>query len=65
MQAHYSYMPKDVVHDSDMPRGFWKVGRVMKLITGKNDQVRGAVLRVVARGEQATMLRQPLQLCIL
>ena len=45
-----------VVHDSDMPKGFWKIGRVMKLITGKDDQVRGAVLRVAARGEQATTL---------
>ena len=51
-----------VVHDSDIPRGFWKIGRMTKLITGKDNQVRGAVLRVAARGEQTTTLQRPLQL---
>ena len=51
-----------VVQDIDLPRGFWKIARVMKLLTGKDGQHRGAVLRVAARGGQATTLQRPLQL---
>ena len=51
-----------VVHDSDTPRGFWKVARITKLVTGKDGHCRGAKLRVAARGEQATTLQRPLQL---
>ena len=51
-----------VVQDTDLPRGFWKIARVMKLLTGKDGQHRGAVLRVAARGGQATTLQRPLQL---
>ena len=46
-----------VVHDSDTPRGFWKVARITKLITGKDGHCRGAELRVATRGEQATTLQ--------
>ena len=51
-----------VVQDPDLPRGFWKVARVTGLIIGRDGLHRGAVLRVAARGEQATTLRRPLQL---
>ena len=50
------------VQDPDLPRGFWKVARVTRLLTGKDGQHRGAVLRVAARGEQETTLQRPLQL---
>jgi len=51
-----------VVQDSDLPRGFWMVARVTKLLTGRDGRHRGAVVRVAARGEQATTLQRPLQL---
>ena len=51
-----------VVQDPDLPRGFWKIARVTKLLTGNDGHHRGAVLKVAARGEQATTLRRPLQL---
>jgi len=28
---------KVVIHDSDLPRGFWKTARIVKLIKGKDD----------------------------
>ena len=51
-----------VIQDTDLPRGFWKIARVMRLLTGKDGHQRGAVLRVAARGGQATTLQRPLQL---
>ena len=51
-----------VVRDPDLPRGFWKIARVTRLLTGNDGNHRGAVLRVAARGEQATTLQRPLQL---
>ena len=45
-------MPGDIVlvHDQDHPRGFWKVARVEKLITGRDELVRGnSLLRMVNR----------------
>ena len=50
-----------VVQDPDLPRGFWKLAKVMRLLTGHNGHHRGTVLRVAARGGQATTLQQPLQ----
>ena len=46
-----------VVYDSDVPRGFWKIARVTKLLTGDDGHSRGAILRVAARGEHATTLQ--------
>jgi len=45
-----------VVHDPDLPRGFWKIARVTRLLTGKDGLHKGAVLRVAARGGQANHL---------
>ena len=50
-----------VIYDSDVPRGFWKIARVTKPLTGKDEHSRGAILRVVARG-QATTVQWSLQL---
>ena len=51
-----------VVHTSDQPRAFWRLGRVTKLVKGNDDRVRGAVLKVSGEGRQATMLERPIQL---
>ena len=45
-----------------MPRGFWKVARITKLLMGKDRRARGAILKVSARGDEATTVQQPLQL---
>ena len=50
------------VQDLDLPRGFCKIARVMKLLTGKDGHHRGAVLKVAARVGQATTLQKPLHL---
>ena len=52
-----------LVHDQDHPRGFWKMAKVQKLITGRDGQTRGAVLKVANRNGKHATLQRPLQ-CI-
>ena len=51
-----------VVHSSDQPRGFWKLGRVKNVIVGRDGAIRGATVRVAGQGRQATTLNCPIQL---
>ena len=48
-----------IVHNEDLPRAFWKLARVLRLITGKDEKTRGAVLQVAG---SSTTLQRPLQL---
>ena len=43
-----------LVHDQDHPRGFWKMARVRKHITGRDGQTRGAVLKLPINQRQKT-----------
>ena len=47
-----------LVHDKDHPQTFWKMARVEELIRSRDNQVRGARVRVGATG---SMLRRPVQ----
>ena len=38
-----------VVHDENLPRGFWKLGRVEEVIASRDGRVRGAAVRLVSR----------------
>ena len=49
-----------IVHDSDLPKGLWKLGRVQDTIPGVDGQVRGALVKVVSNDKVIT-LRRPLQ----
>ena len=40
----------------------WKLGVVEELISGRDGEVRAAVVQVVARGRQHTRLNRPIQL---
>ena len=51
-----------IVHSADQPRGFWKLGRVKEVLIGKDEKIRGAVVRVADKGRQAKLLQRPLQL---
>lgn len=50
-----------VVHDENRSRGLWRVGRVMNLVRGSDDQVRGVKVRVAESGKKPTTIRRPLQ----
>lgn len=51
-----------IVHATDQPRGFWKLGQVEEVLTGRDGKTRGAVVRVAGKGRQATSLYRPIQL---
>lgn len=50
-----------IIHSSEQPRGFWKLGRVKQTLTGRDGKVRGAVLQVFGKGRQAKQLHRPIQ----
>ena len=50
-----------VVHDEDLPRGFWKLARVESLVTGADRLVRGATIKVKTEGRRSSVLRRPIQ----
>lgn len=51
-----------LLHEHNLPRGFWKLGRVEKLITGKDGSVHGALARVPPKNGHPTLLQRPVQL---
>ena len=51
-----------LVHDQDHPQGFWKIARVQRLITGRDGQTRGAVLKLATKSGRLTTLQRPVQL---
>ena len=50
-----------LLHD-DRPRGFWKLARIEKLISERDEQIRGAIIWVPTKDGQTTKLQHPLQL---
>ena len=50
-----------LLEDQDKPRGFWRLARVEKLLTGKDDKVRGAEIRVSTPTGRPTTPRRPVQ----
>ncbi|CAB4038836.1 Hypothetical predicted protein [Paramuricea clavata] len=53
-----------VVIRDDTPRVSWKIGRVEERITGKDDQVRGAAVKISSKGMKPSKLRRPIQALI-
>ena len=51
-----------IVHSADQPRGFWRLGRVKEVLVGRDEKIRGVVLRVAGKRHQAKLLQRPLQL---
>jgi hypothetical protein len=49
-----------IIHD-DSPRGFWKLGLVERLIEGRDNEVRGAVVRVKSGQGASSFLKRPIQ----
>jgi hypothetical protein len=50
-----------IVEDEDLPRGFWKLGVVVKLLIGRDEMVRAAVVRTHTKNGRPTELRRPVQ----
>ena len=50
-----------LIHDEGKARGFWKLGRVLRLVTGRDGHTRGAVLKIAAGSAPEATLQRPLQ----
>ena len=51
-----------MVHNPDHPQGFWKMAKVQRLITRRDGQTRGVVLRSTTKGGKLATLQKPVQL---
>ena len=49
-----------LIHDDDHPRKFWKLGKVEELISGNDDAIRGALVRIRA-GNSHAFVKRPVQ----
>ena len=47
--------------DTHVPRSQWRLGKVEKLIVGKDNRVRGAKLTVISKGGERTTCSRPVQ----
>ena len=43
------------------PRGFWRIGKVERLISGVDGEIRGASVRVHTNRKNTLMLNRPIQ----
>ena len=50
-----------VIHNDEKKRGFWSTGRVEELLTGRDGNIRAAVVRVYAGSRGSTLLKRPVQ----
>ena len=50
-----------LIHEEDKPRGFWRLARVQRLLPGKDDEIRGAILRVSGKNGRISILQRPVQ----
>ena len=48
-----------ILHDENLPRSQWRLGRVEKLIRGDRDIVRGAVVKVAGKKGKPSRLNRP------
>ena len=51
-----------IVHDSTLPCGLWKLGRVQEVLNGRDGRPRAALVRLSSRDRQHIFLKRPLQL---
>ena len=51
-----------VIHDENLPRGQWRLGRIQQVIRGSDGQARGAHVKTQTKTGRSTVLQRPVQL---
>ena len=52
-----------LIKDENLPRNMWKVGKVIKLIKGKDEITRGVTLKTITKGNTYEIDRPVQKLC--
>ena len=47
------------IHDSTLKKGFWKLGLVKSLIRGRDQEVRGAEVKICSEGQKPCIIKWP------
>lgn len=50
-----------IVYDEGQPRGLWRLGRVMEVISSSDGHIRAARVKVLSPGGRPTILKRPIQ----
>ena len=53
-----------IVHDEHLPRGLWKLGKIVSVMKGRDGFVRGATVKIGNRDGQEVLLIDPYNFCI-
>ena len=51
-----------MIHDENLPRGQWRLGRIQQVIRGSNGQARGVRVKTQTKTGKSTVLQHPVQL---
>ena len=51
-----------VIHDEHLPRGLWKLGKIVSVMKGRDGFVRGATVKIGNKDGQKVLLNRPIQL---
>ena len=57
VSRHPSWSWRCCTGDDNSPRGFWKIALVKSLISGRDERVRGAVLKVGSADSRESLLQ--------
>ena len=51
-----------VVHNEHLPRGLWKLGKIVSVMKGRDNLVRGATVKIGTKDGRRILLNRPIQL---
>ena len=51
-----------IVHDEHLPRGLWKLGKIISVMKGRDGLIRGATVQMAASNGRKAVLNRPIQL---
>ena len=61
-KSEHSVVSVVVVHDEHLPRGLWKLEKIVSLMKGRDNLVRGATVKIGTKDGRKLLLNRPIQL---